>query len=51
MPVTAAAHQTYLRALANDLGDQSFLATLQALEAAANTEVPQVEIEGVRDRL
>ena len=51
MPVTAAAHQTYLRALANDLGEQSFLATLEALETAANTEVPQVEVEGVRDRL
>lgn len=44
MPVASAAHQTYLRALAADLGELSFLATLQALEAGAGVEVPEVQI-------
>ena len=46
MPVANAAHQTYLRALSADLGEQSFLATLQALEAAAGAEIPTIQIEG-----
>ena len=44
MPVANAAHQTYLRALAAGLGELSFLATLEALEAGANTKVPEVQI-------
>jgi 3-hydroxyisobutyrate dehydrogenase-like beta-hydroxyacid dehydrogenase len=40
MPVTSAAHQTYLRALAQGLGGQVFFATLQAIERAAGVEVP-----------
>ncbi len=51
MPVANAAHQTYLRALSADLGEQSFLATLQALEAAAGSEIPTIQIEGGRDSL
>ncbi|MFN0147599.1 MAG: NAD(P)-dependent oxidoreductase [Dehalococcoidia bacterium] len=51
MPVTSAAHQTYLRALAAGLGDKSFMATLEALEAGANVEVPKVEIERGGDRV
>ena len=46
MPVASAAHQTYLRALSAGLGEQSFLATLQAIEAAAGTEIPTIQIEG-----
>ena len=46
MPIANAAHQTYLRALSAGLGEQSFLATLQALEAAAGHELPTVQIEG-----
>jgi 3-hydroxyisobutyrate dehydrogenase-like beta-hydroxyacid dehydrogenase len=44
MPVTSAAHQTYLRALAAGLGSKSFMATLEALEAGANTVVPTAEV-------
>ena len=51
MPVANAAHQTYLRALAAGLGEKSFLATMEALEAGAGTEIPLTEIEGVRDSL
>jgi len=51
MPVANAAHQTYLRALSAGLGDQSFLATLQALEAAAGTEIPTIQIQGGRASL
>ena len=51
MPVANAAHQTYLRALASNLGEQSFLATMQALEDGAGAEVPLTEVEGVRDSL
>ena len=51
MPVTSAAHQTYLRALAAGLGAKSFLATLEALEAAANTVVPKVDIARGTDRV
>jgi 3-hydroxyisobutyrate dehydrogenase-like beta-hydroxyacid dehydrogenase len=51
MPVTAAAQQTYLRALAAGLGDKSFLATLIALEAGANTTVPEIQIDRGGDRL
>ncbi|MCY3569355.1 MAG: NAD(P)-dependent oxidoreductase [Chloroflexi bacterium] len=51
MPVANAAHQTFLRALSAGLGEQSFLATLQALEAAAGHEVPVTEIEGGRASL
>ncbi|MCY3922493.1 MAG: NAD(P)-dependent oxidoreductase [Chloroflexi bacterium] len=51
MPVANAAHQTYLRALSAGLGEQSFLATLQALEAAAGTEIPTIQIEGGRASL
>lgn len=51
MPVTSAAHQTYLRAVAQGLGDQSFLATLEALEAGAQTHVPQTEVAGGESRL
>ena len=40
MPVTSAAHQTYLGALAQGLGAQVFFATLQVLERAAGVEVP-----------
>lgn len=50
MPVTSAAHQTYLRAYAAGLGSKSFLATLEALEVGAGTAVPTVVVEG-RDRL
>ena len=46
MPVASAAHQTYLRALSAGLGEQSFLGTLQAIEAAAGTEIPTIQIEG-----
>ena len=51
MPVANAAHQTYLRALSAGLGEQSFLATLQAIEAAAGHEVPTIQIEGGRASL
>lgn len=51
MPVTNAAHQTYLRALAANLGEQSFLATLQALEAAAGAKVPETQIGKGRSAL
>ena len=51
MPVTNAAHQTYLRALAADLGELSFLATLQALEAGAGVEVPEVQVGEGRSAL
>jgi 3-hydroxyisobutyrate dehydrogenase-like beta-hydroxyacid dehydrogenase len=40
MPVTAAAHQHYVRARAAGLGDKVFFATLAAIEAAADTQVP-----------
>jgi 3-hydroxyisobutyrate dehydrogenase-like beta-hydroxyacid dehydrogenase len=40
MPVTAAAHQHYVRALAAGLGDKVFFATLAAIESAAGVEVP-----------
>ena len=42
MPVVAAAHQTYLQALAQGLGAQVFFATLRAVEAAAGHEVPKL---------
>jgi 2-hydroxymethylglutarate dehydrogenase len=51
MPVANAAHQTYLRALSAGLGEQSFLATLQALEAAAGSEIPTIQIQGGRASL
>ncbi len=51
MPVTSAAHQTYLRALAADLGELSFLATLEALEAAAGAAVPKLQLDGGRASL
>ena len=51
MPVANAAHQTYLRALSAGLGEQSFLATLQAIEVAAGTEIPTIQIEGGRASL
>ncbi len=51
MPVANAAHQTYLRALSQGLGEQSFLATLSALEAAAGHEIPEVQITGGRSSL
>ena len=51
MPVANAAHQTYLRALSAGLGEQSFLATLQALEAAAGTEIPTVQLDSGRPSL
>ena len=51
MPVANAAHQTYLRALSAGLGEQSFLATLQAIESAAGHEIPTIQIEGGRDSL
>jgi len=40
MPVTSAAHQHYLRAVANGLGDKVFFATLAAVEDAAAVHVP-----------
>ena len=43
MPVTAAAHQTYLQALAQGLGSKVFFATLRAIESAAGAEVPKLE--------
>jgi len=46
MPVTSAAHQTYLRAVAAGLGQQVFFATLAAVESAAGVEVPEVAIPG-----
>jgi 3-hydroxyisobutyrate dehydrogenase-like beta-hydroxyacid dehydrogenase len=42
MPVVAAAHQTYVQALAQGLGPKVFFATFQAIEAAAGTEVPKL---------
>lgn len=51
MPVTAAAHQTYLRALAAGLGGKSFAATLEALEAGANTRVLEVQLDAGRERI
>ena len=51
MPVANAAHQTYLRALAAGLGELSFLATLEALEAGANTKIPEVQIDAGRPSL
>lgn len=51
MPVANAAHQTYLRALSAGFGEQSFLATLQALESAAGSEIPTIQIPGGRDSL
>lgn len=41
MPVVAAGHQTYLRAVAQGLGSSAFFATLRAVEAAAAVEVPK----------
>lgn len=41
MPVTSAAHQSYVGALAQGLGAQVFFATLQALERGAGVEVPK----------
>ncbi len=35
-PVTAAAHQTLVSAVANDLGEKFFLATMEAMEKQAN---------------
>jgi 3-hydroxyisobutyrate dehydrogenase-like beta-hydroxyacid dehydrogenase len=46
MPATSAAHQTYLRAVAAGLGGKSYMATLEALEAAANVTVPQADLGG-----
>jgi len=51
MPLTSAAHQTYLRALAAGLGDLSFMATLEALEVGANVRVPETIVERGGDRL
>ena len=51
MPVANAAHQTYLRALAAGLGELSFLATLEALEAGANTKIPEVQLDAGRPSL
>ena len=51
MPVANAAHQTYLKALSAGLGEQSFLATMQAIEASAGTEIPTIQIEGGRASL
>lgn len=42
MPATAAAHETFIAALAAGYGDQRSFATLQAVEAAASTQVPEV---------
>ena len=42
MPVTSAAHQTYVQALAQGLGAQVFFATLQAVERGAGVEVPKL---------
>jgi 3-hydroxyisobutyrate dehydrogenase-like beta-hydroxyacid dehydrogenase len=42
MPVTAAAHQTYLQALAQGHGQEVFFATLRAVEAAAGHEIPKL---------
>jgi 3-hydroxyisobutyrate dehydrogenase-like beta-hydroxyacid dehydrogenase len=51
MPLTTAAQQTYLRALAAGLGEKSFMATLEALEVGANTRVPQIQVDSGGDRL
>lgn len=51
MPVTTAAHQTYVRARAMDLGERSFLATFEALEAAAGVHMARVEIDEGQARL
>lgn len=40
MPVVAAAHQHYVRALASGLGDKLCFATLAAVEQAAGVDVP-----------
>jgi 3-hydroxyisobutyrate dehydrogenase len=40
LPVTSAAHQTYVRARAAGLGSKVFWATLQAIERDAGVEVP-----------
>lgn len=42
MPVTSAAHQTYVQALAQGLGAQVFFATLQSVERGAGVEVPKL---------
>jgi 3-hydroxyisobutyrate dehydrogenase len=42
MPVTAAAHETYVRARALGLGSKVFFATLRAIEEAAGVELPRV---------
>ncbi len=44
MPVSAAAHQTYLEALTAGHGGENFFATLQAIERRAGVEVPQREL-------
>jgi 3-hydroxyisobutyrate dehydrogenase-like beta-hydroxyacid dehydrogenase len=44
MPVSAAAHQSYVEAVAAGLGDQNFFATLQAIEQRAGVKVPEREL-------
>jgi 2-hydroxy-3-oxopropionate reductase len=44
MPVAAAAHQTYLEAVAAGYGGQQFFATLRSIEQRAGVEVPQREL-------
>ena len=51
LPLTAAAHDTYRQALEAGLGEKSFLATFQALETAAQVEVPVRQLDRGRDRL
>ncbi len=51
MPLTAAAHATYQQALDAGLGDKSFIATLETLEAAADIDVPIRHLDRGRDRL
>lgn len=45
MPVTAASHQTYVRALADGLGKKFFLATMETVAKEAGIEIPPVEVE------
>ena len=51
MPVTNAAHQTYLRALSAGLGEQSFLATWKPWKPPPPTKVPELQIGESRKAL
>jgi 3-hydroxyisobutyrate dehydrogenase len=46
LPLTQAAHQTLLAAQAQGLGENFFLATMEALEQGANFTAPAVDVDG-----